>query len=88
MPQLRVGQCLLERLGGHADRARGNVDPPDLEPRQRLLQTAALHPAEQIGRRHPDVLERHLARLRALVPELAQVARDHEAVGIGVDQQQ
>src|SRR5581483_9246980 len=60
------------------DRARRDVDAPDLEARHDVLEALALL-ADEVRGRDRKVLERDLGRLDALVAELREVAADRAA---------
>src|SRR5204863_329335 len=76
---LRVADRVLEGGLRHAHGARGDVDAPDFEPREHLLEPAPLDSAHQVRDRHAEVLEVDLAGLDALVAQLVDVAPDGEA---------
>ena len=68
-----VRQCLVVGFLGDTHAAGGDVDASDLEAAQYLLQAAAFHPTQKVGRRHPHVIEPHFAALGALVAQLGEI---------------
>ena len=87
LPLLRVPQRRRQRGVGHPHAARGDVDATELERTDRLVETAALHPSEEVVLGHRDVVEHDLAGVDALVPELAQRAGHRVPEVLGHDEQ-
>ena len=69
-----------------AGRARGDVDPPDLQPTDHLLKAAPFSAAQQVARGYPCVLHEQLSCLRALVTELVDCPRHRESGRVALDQ--
>ncbi len=81
-PALRPVHHQRERPLGHADGPHGVVDPPGTQPGLGDGEAVALA-GEQVGRRHPDVVEDELGvPVLVLVAEDGQVPDDRDAGGV------
>src|SRR6185436_5064857 len=74
LARLRVLDRIVERCLGDARAARGDVDAPELETADRTVEALALA-ADEIRRRHAEVVEHQLGGVDALVADLLQLAR-------------
>src|SRR5688572_15619201 len=74
----RILERFLERGLGHADAARRDIDPAELEAADGLMKAAPFR-ADQIARRHAVVVEHELGRIDALVAELLELAARGES---------
>ena len=75
---LRVADRLFECRARDAQPPRGDVDALGFEPRHHVLEAFALAPADEVLRRHAEVLKQQLAGFQALVAELVYVAAHRE----------
>src|SRR3546814_7211002 len=64
---LGVADRILHRRPGDADAARRDVDPPQLQPAERVAQAEALLAADQVGGRDAVVVEDQFGGIDALV---------------------
>src|SRR3546814_14175900 len=84
---LGVADRILHRRPGDADAARRDVDPPQLQPAERVAQAEALLAADQVGGRDAVVVEDQFGGIDALVAELPQLAADGAARHLRRDEQ-
>src|SRR5271169_1099514 len=84
---LGVANRVLECRLPDPDRARGHVDPSDLERAHHLLEALPLLAADQIAGRDCELLEQHLASVDSLVAELFDVAADGRTVLVLFDRE-
>src|SRR4051812_46969818 len=78
---LRVLAGVVGRALRDADRLRGGAEARALERAERDGQAAALL-ADEVLRRHADILEQRVAGRRAVDPHLVLELRDREALGV------
>src|SRR5207253_2999854 len=79
LAHLGIGDRLRERRVRDPDPARRDVDAPELEPAENLLQAAPFDAADQPACRHAVVIEGELAGVDAAVAELLKLALDGKA---------
>ena len=79
LAHLGIAHRIVEPGLCEAEAARGDVDPPELEPGHDLGKSMALGAADQAIGRYPKFLEEHLGGIAAVVAELLQLAPDPKA---------
>ena len=72
LAHLRIGHRILQRGAGNAHAARRNVDTPQFQAAEHLLQTPALDATDEVVGRHAVVIEHELRGIDALVAEFLE----------------